>query len=396
MFFKFHSRALQELSVNGQKVEDEDDESGLNDNNYNDDDTAANTDNGESDINDNTNQAAETPPTQEEPPEGDTGNAGGNNTGDTQDLAGNIDTGADGEDDGLGDANYDDTDEGETDYNIPDDAGDGLGDNNYDDDTEQDAGDTDTATNADNTGAEPANIPPDDQGGKETTNTYTGVDNSDIDDAASDSGDSGSGSDADDGLGDNNYDDDGGEDDDGLGDANYEDGGEGEIQSDGEKAQTDDGIVGEDEGGAGTPLGSNIAADLKTMEDEIFADLSDQQKDIRDNELRQGYIQLYGVIDEAERRINNIIKNENTGRILEFITRKMNELKGLIHHNLTNVYDTRTYTENQTALQECIAIMNSICNMLDAIVKEDLTRKAEFENESVYPDEFRVPRLKLM
>lgn len=322
MFFKFHSRALQELSVNGQKVEDEDDESDLNDNNYNDDDTTANTDNGESDINDNTNQAAETPPTQEEPPERDTGNAGGNNTGDTQDLAGNIGTGADGEDDGLGDANYDDTDEGGTDYNIPDDADDGLGDNNYDDD--------------------------------------------------------------------------GGEDDDGLGDANYEDGGEGEIQSDGEKAQTDDGIVGEDEGGAGTPSGSNIAADLKTMEDEIFADLSDQQKDIRDNELRQGYIQLYGVIDEAERRINNIIKNENTGRILEFITRKMNELKGLIHHNLTNVYNTRTYTENQTALQECIAIMNSICNMLDAIVKEDLTRKAEFENESVYPDEFRVPRLKLM
>ena len=121
----------------------------------------------------------------------------------------------------------------------------------------------------------------------------------------------------------------------------------------------------------GSDMGSGIAADLKSMEDEIFADLTDQQKDIRDNELRQNYISLYDTIDEAEKRINNIVKDERTGRVLEFITRKMNELKELVHHNLTKVFNTRTYIENQTALAQCVAIMNTICDMLDSIAKED-------------------------
>ena len=54
----------------------------------------------------------------------------------------------------------------------------------------------------------------------------------------------------------------------------------------------------------------------------------------------------------------------------------MNELKQLIHHNLTVVFNTRTYTENKAALQECIAIMNSICDMLDRIAEEE-TKNAE-------------------
>ena len=142
-----------------------------------------------------------------------------------------------------------------------------------------------------------------------------------------------------------------------------------------------EGTVGDDTGTEGDEVdsstGSTIASDLKSMEDEIFADLSDQQKDIRDNELKQNYILLYDTIDEAEKRINNIVKDEKTGRVLEFITRKMNELKRLIHHNLTKVFDSRTYIENQTALQQCIAIMNTICNMLDSIAEEDEDKNDE-------------------
>ena len=143
-----------------------------------------------------------------------------------------------------------------------------------------------------------------------------------------------------------------------------------------------EGAVGDDDTGTegdevDASTGSTIASDLKSMEDEIFADLTDQQKDIRDNELKQNYILLYDTIDEAEKRINNIVKDEKTGRVLEFITRKMNDLKRLIHHNLTKVFDSRTYIENQTALQQCIAIMNTICNMLDSITEEDEDKNDE-------------------
>lgn len=152
-------------------------------------------------------------------------------------------------------------------------------------------------------------------------------------------------------------------------------GGDGTMPADDD---TGDGTIGDGADGAGgATSASQIANDLKSLEDEIFGDLSDQQKDIRDNELKSSYIALYNTIDEAEKRINNIVKNENTGKVLEFVTRKMNELKQLIHHNLTVVYPTRTYVENQTALQECIAIMNIICTMLESIAKEDEKHKEE-------------------
>lgn len=313
MFFtNYNRRPFQELSINGQKVESEEDPA---DTNYEDDEgtTPAETPPAEA-------PAAEEPPATEpaaEPaPEGDAAPA-------TDEPP------AEGE-------------EETPDYDIPDDA-------------------------------EPASEPAP-EGGEDATPDYSEEGNAD---------EGGEEPPAEGDTGDNetpNYDEEG--DDAGGGEAtpDYEGGGDdetpnyddndGEVSSDGEDAETSDGTIG-DEGGEEGASGSQLMNDLKSMEDEIFADLSPEQKDIRDNELKQRYIDLYSVIDDAERRINNIIKSEATAEILEFITRKMNELKNLIHHNLTKVYDTRTYTENEAALQECIAMMNVICQMLDKIAEDE-------------------------
>ena len=101
-----------------------------------------------------------------------------------------------------------------------------------------------------------------------------------------------------------------------------------------------------------------------------------EQTDIRKAELTGKIVSAK--TDEAK-------NNDEISRLEEQfdgITAKideMNELKSLIHHNLTVVYSTRTYVENQTALQECIAIMNIICTMLESIVKEDEKHKSEYE-----------------
>ena len=315
-FFGVYTK-LHELSINGVKAEDQDD------------DTVPNTD-----EDDDTQDPPAGEPTGDDGTDGD--NAGDDDTVPTYD---------DGADEG------DDTAASDT-MDGPDQTG---GDANPDTD--------DTAQQADTGG-----VPTYDDGADDTDDNYDIPDGAeppaDRDAPEADSADDAEGRDAgadageptgDDGTdGDNAGDDDTVPSYDGAGDDGADDG------------TTDTGET--DTGDAG---GSQIANDLKSMEDEIFADLSDQQKDIRDNELKTQYINLYNVINDAEKRINNITKNEQTGRVLEFITRKMNELKQLIHHNLTKVYITRTYTENQTALQQCIAIMNIICNMLDSIAQED-------------------------
>lgn len=311
-FFGVYTK-LHELSINGVKAEDQDDDTVPNTDEYDD---------------------TQDPPAGE--PTGDDGTDGGNAGDDDTVLI--YDDGADGGDD----TTASDTTDG------PDQTG---GDANPDtDDTAQQADTRDDDT-----------VPTYDDGADDTGDNYDIPDGAeppaDGDAPEADSADDTEGEDAVDAgadAGEPTGDDDTVPTYDGAGDDGADDG----TTDTGETDTVDAG-------------GSQIANDLKSMEDEIFADLSDQQKDIRDNELKTQYINLYNVINDAEKRINNITKNEQTGRVLEFITRKMNELKQLIHHNLTKVYITRTYTENQTALQQCIAIMNIICNMLDSIAQED-------------------------
>lgn len=310
MFFtNYNRRPFHELSINGQKVEQEGDQA---DTNYEDDEASPPADTG--------TQTAEQPPAEDQAvnsePEGNPTPATDAPPAEDAEETPNYDI--------PDDAEPVDTQEGEK--PTPDYSEEG----NTDEGGEEPPAEGETT--GDGTDETPNYDEDDDTGGDEATPDYEGSDDET---------------------------------------PNYDDN-DGEVSSDGEDAETSDGAIGDDneEGGAS---GSQLINDLKSMEDEIFADLSPEQRDIRDNELKQRYIELYSVIDDAERRINNIIKSEATAEILEFITRKMNELKGLIHHNLTKVYDTRTYTENQAALQECIAIMNTICQMLDKIAEDEAT-----------------------
>ena len=125
---------------------------------------------------------------------------------------------------------------------------------------------------------------------------------------------------------------------------------------------------------------------LKAIEDELFADLTQDQILIKNNELKKQFIDLYEVIGSCLIRIKNTDKTEDTAKILKFINEKLLEVRDLIDYNITTAFDTRTYIENSAILQEFIKTLNDISSMIDALNKKPKEDKKS-DKDKISPKE---------
>ena len=125
---------------------------------------------------------------------------------------------------------------------------------------------------------------------------------------------------------------------------------------------------------------------LKAIEDELFADLTQDQILIKNNELKKQFIDLYEVIGSCLIRIKNTDKTEDTAKILKFINEKLLEVRDLVDYNITTAFDTRTYIENSAILQEFIKTLNDISSMIDALNKKPKEDKKS-DKDKISPKE---------
>lgn len=119
----------------------------------------------------------------------------------------------------------------------------------------------------------------------------------------------------------------------------------------------------------GDPEGGN---ELKQLEDEIFSSLTPEQIAIREEELKQQFIDLYDSTVQVTERIKSINKTLENSRVLEFISIKLLELKDHIYHIMTKSYNTKTYIENSTLYQQCLSVLGSIQKLLTEITPKTL------------------------
>jgi hypothetical protein len=125
---------------------------------------------------------------------------------------------------------------------------------------------------------------------------------------------------------------------------------------------------------------------LKAIEDELFADLTQDQILIKNNELKKQFIDLYEVIGSCLIRIKNTDKTEDTAKILKFINEKLLEVRDLVDYNITTAFDTRTYIENSAILQEFIKTLNDISSMIDVLNKKPKEDKKS-DKDKISPKE---------
>lgn len=124
------------------------------------------------------------------------------------------------------------------------------------------------------------------------------------------------------------------------------------------------------ENAEGVDTGSELNDQLKTAEDQVLVDLSDAQKKIQSDELRQNFIDMYNIILDVIDKVNNIHKQESTLQVFEFISSQLLILKDIVNTTITRTFDTKTYFENNVTYQQCMAILNTTKDLIDETGKK--------------------------
>lgn len=233
----------------------------------------------------------------------------------------------------------------QTNYDLPDTAGDdAAGEPQETDYTQDDTGDGGTETGGEDTGTAT-------DGGEEDQGTdYTQDDTGATgDDATGDTGGEDQGTDY-------TQDDGGGED--GTADTGEDAGG-------GEDAQAQD----DTEGDANQPVGRS--QELKELEAKLFSNLSQEQISIKNTELRLQYTDLYESITKIETRIDNLSKTEANLSTLDFVAKKLAELKTYVNDYIIKTFETNSYLENQINLKSFLVVLETINKILESLKTPD-------------------------
>lgn len=135
-----------------------------------------------------------------------------------------------------------------------------------------------------------------------------------------------------------------------------------------------DGDSGESEDGADNGESDEVDSSsedteskLKELEGEIFDTLSPEQKQIKIDELKRCYQELYERCDNIIELLNDSkAPDENTSKVFEYINNNLVDLKQYIYDYFSYTFDTKTYLENNAQYQKHLVVLNS----LDDILKE--------------------------
>lgn len=117
------------------------------------------------------------------------------------------------------------------------------------------------------------------------------------------------------------------------------------------------------------------ADDFSSDEQEVFSDLKPEQMAVKHKELKTQFKNFNDTIFSAIDKINNISHASYDDTLLSFIIRKLLELKDMSRDYLLDVYDTKSYIENQIQLQKMVTTFNYITNLLSNIRQN---REAEY------------------
>ena len=204
---------------------------------------------------------------------------------------------------------------------------------------------------------------------------YTaGAEDAADDDSSDEGGDEG---------GDNDSSDEGGDEGDDYTAGAEDAGSDGDLGGDDEGGEGEDEGEGGDEGGEGEEGEDSTFEDLQKIESELFSNLSPEQVEIKNKELKQRFIDVYGTIASVLIRINDIPKTDLNIDVLHFVTDKLMELRDLVDYNITKAFATKTYIENSINYQLCLSTLSSISDIIDSVAgaEEDENHKAGLDNE---------------
>ena len=110
--------------------------------------------------------------------------------------------------------------------------------------------------------------------------------------------------------------------------------------------------------------------EIKQLEDELFASLSPEQVEMKKTELKSQFVKLYDTIDKTIERLSKSDRKSSDISALNFVTKKLFDLKELLKTSLVDNFDSKSYVENQIILQRHMAIFVALTNIIEEIGKK--------------------------
>ena len=149
----------------------------------------------------------------------------------------------------------------------------------------------------------------------------------------------------------------------------------------------DPSMMGQD--GGMEPQGPN--ADIEQVEKDVFSDLKPEQMILKNAELKERYQEVYKAIVDSLEKINKISRTSYDDTMLDFIVKKMTNLKSMIVDSVEVAFHTRTYVENKIELQRYILAFNYLTNMMTQIYQSRLKRQQKIAELNKKTDSSRDP-----
>ena len=124
------------------------------------------------------------------------------------------------------------------------------------------------------------------------------------------------------------------------------------------------------------------AEELDQAEGEIFKDIKPAQMNIKIEELKQQFKKFNSVIIASMEKLDDVSHTTYDDALLEFIGRKLLELKEYSRDYLLKTFNTRTYIQNQIELQRMIVTFNLVTNLISEIRQSRIKRKNAIEEKN--------------
>lgn len=162
-----------------------------------------------------------------------------------------------------------------------------------------------------------------------------------------------------------------------------EGGGEGEEQLDASEAGGEEGENPEGNNGEEMPQadGTEPPAEEENQDD-IFSDLKPEQMDIKTIELKNQFKNINSVVTASIDKINKISRNTYDDTLVEFIIRKLLQLRDYSRDYVIKTFKTKSYLENQVEFQRMMITFNLISNLFNNIKVTRLERREMIEKKN--------------
>ena len=133
-----------------------------------------------------------------------------------------------------------------------------------------------------------------------------------------------------------------------------------------------------DGGDAGDSAGGSDGGeegDIKGLENEIFEDLTDEQKAIRTKELKDRFIELYNVTLAFKEKVDYVKKNSDNMKIITKVSKSLDKLSDMISYYITKTFNTKSYIENKSDFYYCLWVLDRLNELMGTLAPKEPIKK---------------------